>query len=103
MVKAYSASIVLSGETSFCRVILVIDETCDAVHRPFLSVGQRSDSFSGLVEGGQFGMACRDDIGAGFGIQIDAPVPVDCHVLYELEGVHESFVVLGQVGRHLER
>ena len=38
-----------------------------------------------------------------FGFQVNALLPVYGHVLDELEGIHEAFVVFGDICRHLER
>ena len=50
-----------------------------------------------------FGLSCDSDIFARFSLKVDAPLPVKGDILYELEGIHEPFVVFGEVGCHLER
>ena len=68
----------------------------------FLGVGEEGEALGGFVEGGDFGLAGGDDVVAGFGVEVDAGVPVDGDVFDELEGVEVGLVMLGEVGGHLE-
>ena len=51
---------------------------------------------------GSFCFAGNGDVCARFGFQVVGLVPVDGYVFDKLEGVHESFVVFGDVGCHLQ-
>ena len=40
-------------------------------------------------------MASRDDVGSRLGLKVETLVPIDGHILDELEGVHETGIVFG--------
>ena len=52
---------------------------------------------------GTLSLASHSDVLARLGIDIPAVVPVESHVADELEGIHILFIVLRQVGCHLQR
>ena len=47
-------------------------------------------------------MTCRHDVITRLGFKIQSFIPVDCHVLDELEGIHVLCVMLREVGGHLQ-
>ena len=49
------------------------------------------------------GLAGNGDVGSGLGLKVAALAPVERNLLDETECIGETFVILGQVGRHLQR
>ena len=81
---------------------LVLLARCQEVQLQFGFVAVVAGCAAHIPVVGAFGAAGDGDVFARFGFEVAAFVPVDGHILNELEGVHEALVVFRYVGCHLQ-
>ena len=84
------------------KPIKPINKLRHAINHPLLAVRQFSKSLCCFVQSRNLRLAGSNDIVAWLGGDVDAGVPVDGHVLDELEGIHVGLVVFWEVGGHLQ-
>ena len=80
-----------------------IHKPCGIGNHPSFAVSQRTDTFGCLVQCRNLRVTGGHDVIPRFCHNVDAGVPINGHILDELEGVHIGLVMLREVGCHLQR